>query len=129
MVAAQVMGNHTTVTVSGSSGQFELNVFMPVTVHAVLQSARLLGDVSASFAEHCIKGIAANHRRIKRHLSESLMLVTALNPVIGYDAAAQIAKHAHHEHLTLRQSALDLGLMLEEDFDKCVRPENMLGPQ
>lgn len=129
MVAAQVMGNHVTVSISGSSGQFELNVFKPVMVHAVLQSARLLGDVCASFADHCVSGIAANHYRIARHLSESLMLVTALNPVIGYDAAARLAKYAHQEHLTLRQAALDQGIMSEEDFDKCVRPENMLGPQ
>ena len=128
MVAAQVMGNHSTVSISGSNGQFELNVFKPVIVHAVLQSARLLGDVSTSFADHCITGISVNHRRIARHLSESLMLVTALNPVIGYDAATRIAKHAHREHLTLRQAAHKLGLLSMEEFDKCVRPEKMLGP-
>jgi fumarate hydratase class II len=129
MVAAQVMGNHVAVTVAGSNGHFELNVFKPVIARNVLHSARLIGDVSASFADHCVAGIVPNNDRIARHVNESLMLVTALNPHIGYDSAARIAKYAHHEGTTLKEAALKLGLLTEEQFNAWVRPEGMLGPK
>lgn len=129
MVSAQVIGNHVSITVGGSSGHFELNVFRPMMVHNVLQSVRLLADVSRSFSEHCVSGIRVNQARIDKLLSESLMLVTALNPHIGYDKSAKIARYAHEKGLTLKQAALELGFVSEEQFDKWVRPENMLGPQ
>lgn len=129
MVAAQVMGNHVAVTVACSNGHFELNVFKPVIVRNVLHSCRLIGDVCQSFAVNCVNGIVANRHCISNHVSQSLMLVTALNPHIGYDAAASIAKHAHHNGLTLRESAIKLGLLTGEQFDEWVRPENMLGPK
>ena len=128
MVAAQVMGNHVTVTVAGSNGHFELNVFKPVIARNVLHSARLIGDVSVSFADHCVSGIVPNVDRIARLVDNSLMLVTALNPHIGYDSAARIAKYAHHENTTLREAALKLGLLNGQQFDEWVKPESMLGP-
>lgn len=129
MVAAQVIGNHVAVTIGGASGHFELNVFRPMMVLNVLQSVRLLGDVAHSFSDHCVKGIRPNTARIDRLVKESLMLVTALNPHIGYDKSAKIARHAHLNNLTLKEAALDLGLVTAEQFDKWVRPEDMLGPQ
>jgi fumarate hydratase class II len=128
MVAAQVMGNHVTVTVAGSQGNFELNVFKPVIIYNVLQSIRLLGDAAVSFADHCVAGIAANRPRIAELLHRSLMLVTALSPHIGYDKAAQVAKKAHAEDLTLKEAAVALGYVTAEEFDRWVRPEDMIGP-
>ncbi len=128
MVAAQVMGNHTAVTIAGSNGHFELNVFKPVIIYNVLQSIRLLADASVSFADNCVMGIEANKARITQLLGESLMLVTALNPHIGYDNAAKVAKKAHHEGTTLKEAAVALGLLTEAQFDQWVRPEQMLGP-
>jgi fumarate hydratase class II len=125
MVAAQVMGNHVAVTIAGSNGHFELNVFKPVIIHNVLQSIRLLGDAARSFTDNCVAGIEPNIARIQKLLGESLMLVTALNPHVGYDNAAKIAKKALHEGLTLKESAVALGLLSGEDFDKLVKPEEM----
>jgi fumarate hydratase class II len=129
MVCAQVMGNHVTVTVAGSNGHFELNVFKPVIIYAVLQSARLLADASRSFVDNCVAGIEANRARIDQLMHESLMLVTALNPHIGYDNAAKVAKKAFAENTTLKDAAVALGLLSAEQFDEWVRPENMLGPR
>ncbi|XP_066603079.1 probable fumarate hydratase, mitochondrial isoform X1 [Prorops nasuta] len=128
MVCAQVMGNHVATTVGGSNGHFELNVFKPVIVANVLRSARLLGDASAAFTKNCVVGIQPNVDNIKKIMNESLMLVTALNPHIGYDKAAAIAKQAHKEKLTLKESALKNGLTSEQ-FDSWVKPEQMLGPK
>ncbi|KAG7036654.1 Fumarate hydratase 1, mitochondrial [Cucurbita argyrosperma subsp. argyrosperma] len=128
MVCAQVMGNHVAVTVGGSNGHFELNVFKPMIANALLHSVRLLGDASASFEKNCVRGIQANNERISKLLRESLMLVTALNPKIGYDNAAAVAKTAHKEGSTLKEAALKLGVLSEEDFDKYVVPEKMIGP-
>jgi len=128
MVAAQVMGNHVAVTVGTSNGHFELNCFKPMIVSNVLQSVRLLGDASLSFTNNCVIGIKANKAVIEKLLNESLMLVTALNPHIGYDKAAVLAKTAHQEGTTLKDAALKLGFLTAEQFDEWVRPENMLGP-
>ncbi len=128
-VCAQVMGNHVAVTVGGSQGHFELNVFKPVIIHNVLQSIRLLADATISFVDRCITGISANEERIKDLMNRSLMLVTALNPHIGYDHAAQIAKKAHQEGLTLKEAALALGFLTSQQFDQWVRPEEMTGPR
>ncbi len=129
MVCAQVIGNDTTVNVAGASGNFELNVFKPVLIHNLLQSIRLLADASDSFLERCVAGIEPDRERITELLNRSLMLVTALNPHIGYDNAAKIAKKAHAEGTTLKEAALALGLLTEEEFDRWVRPEQMLGPR
>lgn len=129
MVAAQVLGNDVTINLAGASGNFELNVFKPVIIYNLLQSVRLLADACASFEEHCAAGIAPNHRNLQKHLENSLMLVTALNPHIGYDNAAKIAKKAHQENKTLREAALELGLLTAAQFDAFVRPEKMLGPE
>ena len=129
MVCAQVIGNHVTVTVAGAQGNFELNVFKPVIIYNLLQSIRLLADACASFADNCVAGIEANRGRISELLHESLMLVTALNPRIGYDKAAKVAKKAHEEGTTLKEAALALGFLTAQQFDEWVRPENMLGPQ
>jgi fumarate hydratase class II len=129
MVAAQVMGNHVTITIAGSQGHLELNVFKPVIIYNLLQSIRLLADASRSFADRCVVGIEANRERIAELLHRSLMLVTALTPHIGYDKAAEIAKKAHREQLTLKEAALALGYVSEEDFDRWVRPEDMLEPR
>ena len=129
MVCAQVMGNHVTVTVAGSNGHFELNVFKPVIIFNVLQSIRLLSDACNSFTEHCVVGIEANKDRIGKLLHESLMLVTALNPHIGYDNAAKIAKKAHKEGTTLMQAGIDLGLLTEAQFQEWIRPEDMVKPR
>jgi fumarate hydratase class II len=129
MVAARVFGNNTTITFAGSQGHFELNVFKPVIAHAMLQSIRLLTDVAESFRENCIIGIEPNRGAIKAHLERSLMLVTALAPHIGYDKASEIAKTAHKRGTTLREEAIRLGHVEEEEFDRLVRPEDMTGPK
>ncbi len=128
MIATQVFGNHTTVTVASSQGHFELNVFKPVIAANVLQSIRLLADGMNSFVDHCIDGIEANEARIHELMENSLMLVTALAPQIGYDAAAKIAKTAHHNGTTLREEALKSGLVSEAEYEALVRPELMLHP-
>ncbi|WP_298373605.1 class II fumarate hydratase [Azospirillum sp.] len=128
MVCAQVMGNQTTVTIAGATGHFELNVFKPVIANSVLQSIRLLGDAAVSFTENCVVGITANRDRIAQLVGDSLMLVTALNPHIGYDNAAKIAKKAHREGTSLKQAGVALGLVTAEQFDAWVRPESMVGP-
>ncbi|MCH2156148.1 MAG: class II fumarate hydratase [Opitutales bacterium] len=127
MVCAQVMGNDTTITVAGSNGHFELNVFKPVMVNAFLQSATLLGDACQAFNDHCAVGIEPNLERIGEHVSNSLMLVTALNRHIGYDNAAKIAKKAHAEGTSLKEAALALKLLTEEQFDAWVVPGDMIG--
>jgi fumarate hydratase, class II len=128
MVCAQVMGNHTTVTIAGSNGHFELNVFKPVIIFNVLQSIRLIADACNSFTDNCVVGIEANTARITQLMNESLMLVTALNPHIGYDNAAKVAKKAHKEGTTLKAATLALGLLTEAQFDEWVRPEDMIHP-
>jgi len=128
-VCAQVFGNHVTITVAGASGHFELNVFKPVIIYNLLQSIRLLADASTSFTDNCVAGIAADRTRIDELVQRSLMLVTALNPHIGYDNAAKIAKKAHAEGKTLKDAAVELGLLTAEEFDAWVRPEQMVGPR
>jgi fumarate hydratase class II len=127
MVAAQVMGNDVAITIGASNGHFELNVFKPVIAANFLQSARLIGDACVSFNDHCAIGIEPNYAGIKKHVDNSLMLVTALNPHIGYENAAKIAKKAHKEGTSLREAALELGLLTNEQFDLWVRPEDMIG--
>jgi fumarate hydratase class II len=127
MVCAQVMGNDVAVSIGGSMGHFELNVFKPVIAANVLQSARLIGDACVSFNEKCAIGIEPNREIIKQHMENSLMLVTALNTHIGYENAAKIAKTAHKENKTLRETAISLGLVTSEQFDQWVRPEKMVG--
>jgi fumarate hydratase class II len=128
MVAAQVMGNDVAINIGGASGNFELNVFKPVIIYNFLQSCRLLADTCTMFNEHCAVGIEANVDRLDYYNRNTLMLVTALNPHIGYDNAAKIAKTAHKNGTTLKEEALKLGLLTEEQFDAWVRPEDMLGP-
>jgi fumarate hydratase class II len=127
MVAAQVMGNDVAISIGGSNGHFELNVFKPMMIANFLQSARLIGDACVSFNDNCAIGIEPNKVFIKRHLENSLMLVTALNPYIGYENAAAIAKKAHKEGTSLREAALALGLLTNEQFDEWVKPEDMIG--
>ena len=127
MVAAQVMGNDVAISIGGSNGHFELNVFKPMMIANFLQSARLIGDACVSFNDNCAIGIEPNKPFIKRHLENSLMLVTALNPYIGYENAAAIAKKAHKEGTSLREAALALGLLTNEQFDEWVKPEDMIG--
>jgi fumarate hydratase class II len=127
MVCAQVIGNDVAVSIGGATGHFELNVFKPVIAANVLQSARLIGDACVSFNDKCAEGIEPNHEIIKRHMENSLMLVTALNTHIGYENAAKIAKKAHKENKTLREAAIELGLVTSEQFDLWVRPEKMVG--
>ncbi len=129
MVAAQVIGNDTVVNVGGSSGNFELNVFKPVMIYNLLQSIRLISDACKSFNEHCAAGIKPNKGKIEEHLKNSLMLVTALNPHIGYDNAAKVAKKAFEENSTLKEAAVSLGLLTGEEFDEKVQPKNMIGPK
>ncbi len=129
MVCAQVMGNNTTMTVAGSQGHFELNVFKPVMAYNMLQSVRLLADSCRSFADNCIAGIEADEERIRELMERSLMLVTALAPKIGYDNAAKVAKTAHKNGTTLREEAVALGFVSAEEFDAIVRPEKMIGPR
>jgi fumarate hydratase class II len=128
MVCAQVIGNHTTVSIAGATGHFELNVFKPVIIFNVAQSIRLLADAAASFTDNCVAGTEANQARIATLLSESLMLVTALNPHIGYDKAAKIAKKAHAEGTTLKEAGVALGFLTEQQFDDWVKPEAMVHP-
>merc|ERR1712232_121010 len=127
MLAAQVMGNHVTITVAGSNGHFELNAYKPVIGHNVLESIRLLADGAQSFTENCIAGLEARPKKIQTHLERSLMLVTALNPHIGYEKSAKIAKNAEKKDITLKESALELGYLTAEEFDKWVDPSKMLG--
>ena len=127
MVCCQVMGNHTAITVGGSQGNFELNVFKPMMIHNLLHSVRILSDSMRAFRTKCIEGIEPNEEVIKNHLENSLMLVTALNNHIGYDKAAKIAKKAHEEGTTLREAALELDYLTNEEFDQWVRPEEMTG--
>ena len=129
MVCTQVMGNNAAVSFAGSQGQFELNVFKPVIIYNVLTSIRLLADASESFTENCVKGIEANEARIADLMEKSLMLVTALAPKIGYDKATEVAKTAHKNGTTLREEAIRLGFVTEEEFDRIVRPEKMIGPK
>jgi fumarate hydratase, class II len=128
MVCVQVFGNHTTITVAGSQGHFELNVFKPVLAYCMMQSIRLLGDASQSFTDNCVVGIKANEARIGELMQRSLMLVTALSPQIGYDKAAQVAKAAHANGTTLREEAVRLGFVSGPEFDRLVRPEKMTRP-
>ncbi|GFT25667.1 fumarate hydratase, mitochondrial [Nephila pilipes] len=129
MVAAQIMGNHVATTIGGSNGHFELNVFKPMMVANVLRSIKLMADSSVSFTDNCVKGIIPNTERINKLMNESLMLVTALNPHIGYDKAAKIAKTAHKEGANLKETAIKLGYLTSEEFDKWVQPADMLGPK
>ncbi|MBZ0183916.1 MAG: class II fumarate hydratase [Melioribacteraceae bacterium] len=129
MVCAQVMGNDAAVGFAGSMGNFELNVFKPVIIYNVLQSIRLISDACESFTDHCVAGIEANNDNISKHLKNSLMLVTALNPHIGYDNAAKVAKKAFNDNTTLEEAAVELGLLTSEKFKEVVRPENMIGPK
>ena len=126
MVCAQVMGNDVAVNIGGASGNFELNVFKPVIIFNVLQSIRLIADACDSFTDHCVNGLEVNIPNVKKHLDNSLMLVTALNPHIGYDNAAKIAKKAHKEHKTLKEAAVELGILTSEQFDQFVKPEEMV---
>ncbi len=129
MVAAQILGNDVAINVAGSNGHFELNVFKPSMIFNCLNSIRLTADASESFTEHAVEGITPNEERIRENLERSLMLVTALSPVIGYDNAAKVAKTAHHNGKTLRETALEMGLCTAEQFDNAVRPELMTGPK
>lgn len=129
MVVAQVMGNDTTINIAGASGNFELNVFMPVIAFNLLQSIQLLGDATNSFNEHCAVGIEPNLEKIDHFLNNSLMLVTALNPVIGYENAAKVAKTAYKENKSLKQVAVELGLVTEAQFDEVVQPKTMVSPK
>lgn len=128
MACAQVMGNHVAITVAGSQGHMELNVFKPVMIYNLLQSIRLIGDASVSFTDNCVTGIEPNTRHIDELMRRSLMLVTALAPKVGYDTAAKIAKTAHKNGTTLREEALKMGAITGEEFDRIVRPEDMIGP-
>ncbi|MCD4674691.1 MAG: class II fumarate hydratase, partial [Desulfobacula sp.] len=127
MVCAQVMGNDVTISIGGSNGHFELNVFKPVIICNFLESARLMGDAALSFKNNCVDGMEPNRKNIEKCLQESLMLVTALNPHIGYEQAAKIAKKAQKEDKTLKQAALELGLVSNDQFDQWVDPEKMTG--
>ena len=129
MVCVQVFGNDASVTFAGASGNFELNVFKPVIIYNVLQSVRLIADACESFTDNCVVGIQPNERNINKHLNDSLMLVTALNPHIGYDNAAKIAKKAHKENKTLKEAAVELDILTAEKFDEIVKPEKMIGPK
>ncbi len=129
MVCTQVMGNHTTITMAGASGNFELNVYKPVMIFNLLQSIRLLADASSSFSDNMVAGIVPNNERINELLQNSLMLVTALNPHVGYDNAAKIAKKAFKDNQTLKEASVELGILTAEQFDEYVRPEKMIGPK
>ncbi|MFN4088599.1 MAG: class II fumarate hydratase [Alphaproteobacteria bacterium] len=129
MVCVQAIGNHTAISLANTHGHLQLNVFKPVMIYGLLQSIRLIGDAAASFTENCIRGLEPNREQIDRHLRESLMLVTALNPHIGYDNAARVAKKAHADGTTLAEAAAALGLVDPASFDRLVRPEDMVGPR
>jgi fumarate hydratase class II len=128
MVCVQVFGNDAAVAFAGSQGNFQLNVYKPVILHNVLESIALLADAARSFDEHCARGLEPDRRRIQRHVDDSLMLVTALTPHIGYEKAAQIALTAHREELSLREAALKLGFLTAEDYDRWVKPKDMTRP-
>jgi fumarate hydratase class II len=128
MACAQVLGNDVAINLGGASGNFQLNVYKPLLIHCFLQSARLLADGADSFREHCLAGLSPNPKRMRQLLEQSLMLVTALTPHIGYDAAAKVAHHAHHAGISLRDAALSLGVVSAEDFALWVRPDDMTGP-
>ena len=128
MVAVQVHGNDAAIAFAGSQGNFELNVFKPVLIYNFLHSVRLLADVIRSFVEHCLKGLEVNRTQVEYYLNRSLMLVTALNPSIGYDKCAKLAHYAHERNLSLREANRDLGFISDEEFQKVVRPEAMVGP-
>lgn len=127
MVCAQVMGNDAAIAVGGTHGHLQLNVFKPVMIHNLLESANLLADASRSFVDHCVVGIEADEGRMNMHLNNSLMLVTALNTHIGYYKAAEIAQKAHHEGTTLKEATVALGYLTAEEFDAAVVPEDMVG--
>lgn len=129
MVCAQVMGNHVAVTVGGAQGHFELNVFKPVMCANVLHSARLIGDSAKSFTTQCVDGLTVNEKRVSELMNASLMLVTALNPHIGYDKASEIAKNAHKNGWTLKEGAVNSGYLTAEQFDEWIVPEDMIGPK
>ena len=128
MVCIQVIGNDTAIAFAGTQGNFELNVFKPLIIHNLLHSTRLLTDACRSFTEHLVRGLEANRAQLQRYVESSLMLVTALSPRIGYDKAAAVAKKAYHENKTLKEVCVELGLLSAEEFDRIVRPEQMLGP-
>lgn len=128
MLTAQVMGNHTTVTIAGASGHFELNVYKPVLIHNILHSIRLLADGANSFTENCLRGITANEEKLAYYLENSLMLVTALNPIIGYENSAKVAQTAHQDNITLQQAAEKLRLLTKEEFEQHTDPVKMLRP-
>jgi fumarate hydratase, class II len=128
MVCVKVVGNHNGITMAGSHGHFELNVFKPLIIHNILQSIHIMADASKSFAKYCVKGLKANKKKIKENLDNSLMLVTALVPKIGYDNAAKIAKAAHKNGTTLKEESIKAGLINEKDFDKYVDPRKMIKP-
>jgi len=129
MVCVKVIGNHNGITIAGSHGHFELNVFKPLIIHNILQSIHLMADASKSFSKYCIKGLKADKKKIKESLDNSLMLVTALSPKVGYDNAAKIAKAAHRNGTTLKEESLKSGLINEKDYDKIVNPKNMISPK
>ena len=128
MLCVQVMGNHSAITIGGSQGHFELNVYKPMIAYNILQSIKLLADGCNSFVKNCVSGIKLNKKMIDQHLNNSLMLVTALAPVIGYDKAAEIAKKAHKNGTTLKEEAIKLNYISEKEYDKIVRPEKMIKP-
>ena len=128
MVCTQVMGNDTTIMIAGANGHFELNVFRPVLAFNILQSITLLADACDSFRKNAVDGLKANEKRIHDNLHNSLMLVTALNPHIGYDKAAQAAKKAHKDGTALREAIIELGFLTGEEFDRLIQPENMISP-
>jgi fumarate hydratase class II len=128
MVCAQIMGNDTTITFAGANGHFELNVFKPVMISALLQSATLIADACQAFNDNCVVGIEPNTERIDENLNNSLMLITALNPHIGYENAAKIAKKAYVDNSTLKSAALELGLLTEQQFNEWVVPRDMINP-
>jgi fumarate hydratase class II len=128
MVCSQIFGNHTTITVAGSQGHFELNVYKPVLAYCMLQSIRLMADAARSFTEHCVVGIKADEKRIDELMQRSLMLVTALTPKIGYDNAAKVAKTAHARGTTLKEEAVRFGFVTAAEFDRLVKPGKMTHP-
>ncbi len=129
MICVQVIGNDTAIAIAGSQGNFELNVFKPLIIHNLLHSVTLLSDSCRSFTDYCVVGLKPSLEQLRRYVNESLMLVTALSPHIGYDKAAQVAKKAHADGKTLRQIAIELGFLKGEEFDRLVKPEKMLGPE
>jgi fumarate hydratase class II len=128
MICIKVIGNHNGITMAGSHGHFELNTFKPLIIHNILQSMDIMSDSSKNFANYCIKGLKANKERIKNLLNNSLMLVTALSPKIGYDNAAKIAKKAHKNRTTLKEESIKSGLITEKEYDKIVNPKKMIKP-